>query len=290
MTQIDRRRFLLTTAGAALATAAPAFAQGGAEDAKLRAQLDRMFEQTVDDAPRFAPSLGRDRGAGAALKSQLDDNSAAGKQKRLERARRWVGELKAIDREKLSAGSKVDLDVVLYANEQAVRNGDKYRFGDVGGNFSPYVISQRGGAYANVPDFLDSQHRIANAEDAQAYLSRLSAFAKAMDNDVARQATDVAAGVVPPDFVCDLSLGQMRALRGQPPPPPPPAGRRRRRSWTATGRPVRRRLSRPRSIRLSTARSRPWRRCGPRPSPTPAWGRCRAGVPTTPTRGRARAP
>src|SRR3989344_8858763 len=216
MTQIDRRRFLLTTAGAALATAAPAFAQGGAEDAKLRAQLDRMFEQTVDDAPRFAPSLGRDRGAGAALKSQLDDNSAAGKQKRLERARRWVGELKAIDREKLSAGSKVDLDVVLYANEQAVRNGDKYRFGDVGGNFSPYVISQRGGAYANVPDFLDSQHRIANAEDAQAYLSRLSAFAKAKDNDVARQATDVAAGVVPPDFVCDLSLGQMRALRGQP--------------------------------------------------------------------------
>lgn len=216
MSQIDRRRFLLTTAGAALATAAPAFAQGGAEDAKLRAQLDRMFEQTVDDSPRFATSLGLDKGARAALKSQLDDNSAAGKQKRLERARRWVGELKAIDRDKLSAGSKVDLDVVLYANEQAVRNGDKYRFGDVGGNFSPYVISQRGGAYANVPDFLDSQHRIAGADDAQAYLSRLSAFAKAMDNDVARQATDVAAGVVPPDFVCDLSLGQMRALRGQP--------------------------------------------------------------------------
>jgi len=215
MNQIDRRSFLVTTAGAALATAAPALAQSS-EDARLRAQLDRMFEQTVDDSPRFATSLGLDKGARAALKGQLDDNSAAGKAKRLERARTWVKELKAIDRSQLSAGPKVDLDVVLYANEQAVRNGDKYKFGDVGGNFSPYVISQRGGAYANVPDFLDSQHKVVVADDAQAYLSRLSAFAKAMDNDVARQKADVAAGVIPPDFVCDLSLGQMKALRDQP--------------------------------------------------------------------------
>jgi len=215
MTAIDRRAFLATSAGAALMTAAPALAQGS-EDAKLRAQLDRMFEQSVDDSPRFATSLGLDKGARAALKSQIDDNSAAGKAKRLERARKWVAELKAIDRAKLSASSKVDLDVVLYSNEQGVRNGDRYKFGDVGGNFSPYVISQRGGAYANVPDFLDSQHRVANAADAEAYLSRLSAFAKAMDNDVARQKADVAAGVIPPDFVCDLSLGQMKALRDQP--------------------------------------------------------------------------
>lgn len=215
MTQIDRRAFLATTAGAALATAVPAFAQSGPEDAKLRAQLDSMFEQRVDDSPRFATSLGLDKGARAGLKAQLDDNSAAGQARRLARAKGWVGELKAVDRSKLSASSKVDLDVVLYANEQAVWNGEKYKFGDVGGNFSPYVISQRDGSYASVPDFLDSQHRVANSADAEAYLSRLSAFAASMDNDVARQKTDVALGVVPPDFVCDLSLGQMRALRGQ---------------------------------------------------------------------------
>ena len=215
MTSIDRRTFLATTAGAALATAAPALAQGG-EDAKLRAQLDRMFETQVDDSPRFATSLGLDKGARAALKSRLDDNTAAGKAKRQERARRWVGELKAIDRTKLSASSRVDLDVVRYANDQAVRNADKYKFGDVGGNFNPYVISQRSGSYANVPDFLDSQHRITNAADADAYLSRLSAFAKAMDNDVVRQKADVAMGVVPADFICDLAIGQMKALRDQP--------------------------------------------------------------------------
>ncbi|MGH6912059.1 MAG: DUF885 family protein, partial [Phenylobacterium sp.] len=216
MTSFDRRSFLATSAGAALMAATPALAQAAGEDAKLRAQLDAMFETLVDDSPRFATSLGLDKGKRAALKSQLDDNSAAAKARRLERSRGWLKDLKAVDRAKLSPSSKVDLDVVLYQQENAVRNGDKYKFGDVGGNFSPYVISQRGGAYANVPDFLDSQHKVANTDDAEAYLSRLRAFAVAMDTDLARQRADVAAGVIPPDFVCDLSIGQMKALRDQP--------------------------------------------------------------------------
>jgi len=216
MTAFDRRSFLATSAGAALMVATPALAQAGGEDAKLRAQLDAMFETLVDDSPRFATSLGLDKGKRTALKSQLDDNSAAAKARRLERSRGWLKDLKAVDRAKLSPSSKVDLDVVLYQQDSAVRNGDKYKFGDVGGNFSPYVISQRGGAYANVPDFLDSQHKVANTDDAEAYLSRLRAFAVAMDNDLARQRADVATGVIPPDFVCDLSIGQMKALRDQP--------------------------------------------------------------------------
>ncbi|MBI1199817.1 MAG: DUF885 family protein [Phenylobacterium sp.] len=216
MNQFDRRSFLVTTASVALASALPAAAQPASEDAKLSALFDRIFNETIDESPQAATSLGLDKGARAGLKAQLNDNSAAGKAHRLERTRGWVGDLKAIDRAKLSDSAKIDLDVVLYGNETALKNGDRYKFGDVGGNFSPYVISQRGGAYANVPDFLDSQHRVANAADAEAYLSRLSAFAKAMDNDVARQSADVAMGVIPPDFVCDLSLGQMRALRGKP--------------------------------------------------------------------------
>jgi uncharacterized protein (DUF885 family) len=216
MSSLDRRAFLATSAGAALAAGAPAWAQAGSEDAKLRAKLDAMFEILVDDSPRFATSLGLDKGPRAPLKSQLDDTSNAAKARRLERARGWAQDLKVIDRSKLSPASKVDLDVVLYQQEQAVRNGDKYKFGDVGGNFSPYVINQQRGAYVNVPDFLDSQHRIADAADAEAYLARLHAFAGAMDSDLVRQKADVAMGVIPPDFVCDLSIGQMKALRDQP--------------------------------------------------------------------------
>jgi uncharacterized protein (DUF885 family) len=175
-----------------------------------------MFETLVDDSPRFATSLGKDTGKRAALKSQLDDNSNAAKARRLERSRTWLKELKAIDRAKLSPSSKVDYDVVVYQQDQAVRNGDKWKFGDVGGNFRPYVISQQSGTYASVPDFLDSQHKVADAADAEAYLARLHAFAGSMDEDLARQKADVAVGVVPADFICDLSIGQMKALRDQP--------------------------------------------------------------------------
>ena len=216
MNELDRRSFLATTAGAALMTAAPALAQAGSEDARLRAKLDAMFETMVDDSPRFATSLGLDKGKRAALKSQLDDNSNAAKARRLERSRGWLRDLKAIDRTKLSASSRIDYDVVVYQQDEAVRAGDKWKFGDVGGNFRPYVISQQSGAYASVPDFLDSQHKVAAEADAEAYLARLHAFAGSMDEDLARQKADVAAGVIPADFICDLSIGQMKALRDQP--------------------------------------------------------------------------
>jgi uncharacterized protein (DUF885 family) len=106
--------------------------------------------------------------------------------------------------------------VVLYQQEQAVAAADKWKFGDTGGNFRPYVISQQSGSYQEVPDFLDSSHRVANTDDAEAYLSRLSAFARVMDQDLDRQRHDVALGAIPAAFICDLSVGQMRALRDQP--------------------------------------------------------------------------
>ncbi len=216
MSNLDRRGFLATTAAGALAVGFPALAQGSSEDAKLRAQLDGMFETLVDDSPRMATSLGLDKGKRAPLKSKLDDNSAAAKARRLERSKGWVGQLKAIDRTKLSASSKVDLDVVLYQQQQAVDAGTKWTFGDTGGNFRPYVISQQSGAYQSVPDFLDSQHKVADAADAEAYLSRLHDFVRSMDEDLARQKADVARGAIPAQFICDLTIGQLKALRDQP--------------------------------------------------------------------------
>ena len=209
-----RRQLLMGAAAAAVA--GPAMAQASMEDARLAALLDRIFQESVDESPERATSLGFDKGPRAALKARLDDYSLADKARRLEQTRARVAALKAIDREKLSAAAKVDLDVVLYQQDVALQAGDRYKYGAVGGRFSPYVISQQNGAYQDIPDFLDNQHKVTDAADAEAYLSRVSAFARAMDQDLERLRADVAAGVVPPDFVCDLSLGQMRALRDQP--------------------------------------------------------------------------
>lgn len=215
MTTFDRRSLLATSTGAALVAATPAWSQGSA-DARLRTLLDRIFEETVDDSPEFATGLGLDKGDRAPMKARLDDYSLAAKTRRLERARGWLGQIRSIDRETLTAPAKVDYDVVAYHLGRQVHGGDRYKFGSAGRNYSPYVLSQQDGVYADIPDFLDSQHRVQTTADAEAYLSRLSGFAVAMDQDLERLRHDVALGVVPPDFTCDLTLAQLRALREQP--------------------------------------------------------------------------
>ena len=75
---------------------------------------------------------------------------------------------------------------------------------------TPYVVIQNVGAYLDIPRFLDSDHPIENAADAEAYLSRLQAFAKQLDGERGRIETARGKGLVPPAFLIDKALSQMR--------------------------------------------------------------------------------
>ena len=214
---LDRRRMLLSTAAAAAGSALPRMAFGQATtDARLGQLLDGFFYDGLQDSPERATSLGLDRGERAGLKSRLDDRSAADKARLLAKAQGQLKALHAIDRGSLGAGAKVDYDVVDYQLQTAVAGGERFGFGNVGNRFSPYVISQLTGAYQDVPDFLDNQHKIETRADVDAYLARLHAFAVVLDQDLDRARTDAAAGVIPPDFALDTTLGQLRVLRGLP--------------------------------------------------------------------------
>jgi uncharacterized protein (DUF885 family) len=86
-------------------------------------------------------------------------------------------------------------------------------YGDItvgGWRNTPYVVIQNVGAYLDVPRFLDSDHPIDNAADAEAYLSRLQSYAKQLDGELGRIQTARAAGLVPPAFLLDKALTQMR--------------------------------------------------------------------------------
>ena len=211
---ISRRYFLATTA-AASALPAFAWAQPSAE-AALSALLDRIFYEALDDSPERATSLGLDTGERAAMRSRLDDRSAAAKATHLTRGRAQLDDLGKIDRTDLGPAAKVDYDVIDFQLKTAVDGGERFSFGDVGNRFSPYVISQLSGAYQDIPDFLDNQHKIGGASDAEAYLARLHGFVTALDQDLDRARADTAAGVIPPDFALDTTLAQLKALRGAP--------------------------------------------------------------------------
>ena len=219
---LDRRNLLAGAAGlAALSTGAcanlpkPWAAPAGDEDAKLDALLTRHFEENVDDSPEFATSLGLDKDARAPLRFRLDDRSAREAEDDRTEAKRRYAELRRIDRSRLTPKGALSFDIFDFMYGGAAVRADRGYGPGTGAN--PYVITQRGGAYQQIPDWLDTTHRIAAAEDAEAYLSRLEAFAVALDQQTGHFERDARqAGVVPPDFVLDKALAQLKTLRDTP--------------------------------------------------------------------------
>ena len=212
---MDRRHFLLSTGAIAVATAAPrAFAQGaGADDARLSAAFATIFERQLDLSPTFVTSLGLDKGARAGAKSQLDDNSKSAMMKRLANTQAAIKELEGFKSASLSDAQRLNLEVILYALDQQTVAPAKFGLNSA---VRPYRIFQQGGSYFSTPDFLNTAHTINAAADGDAYLARMEAFARNLRTETALQRDEAARGYLAPGWSLDLTLVQMKKLRGQP--------------------------------------------------------------------------
>ncbi|WP_442678542.1 DUF885 domain-containing protein [Sphingomonas sp. ASY06-1R] len=223
---LTTRRELLAGAGAVgMAAAVPALAQAPAApgDAQAIAYLDTIAEELLTDFPESAAGLGIDKAARIALHSQLGDRSQEANRKRAARAGERLARLKAIDRTRLSHGVALDLDVCQTAHELAAEGWRTMPVGDVAifnSNNSyrstPYVVSQNTGAYVELPDTLENHHDVANAADADAYLSRIAAYARALDGETGRLTADQAQGAILPGFLNDIAVRQLHGMRDQP--------------------------------------------------------------------------
>ncbi|MFL0585443.1 DUF885 domain-containing protein [Sphingomonas olei] len=223
---MDRRSFLASASAASVFALIPDALRaqtGGAgagantatnpADAQLNSLFDKVFAQTLQRSPELATSLGMDKGANAALKHRLTDQSAAGKASARAELKQAIAAIRAVDPAPLSTRSKLDREVILYSLESRAIPYDRFKLDGVQ---RPFTIFQQGGSYFSTPDFLNSSHTINNAADCEAYLDRLGAFAKRLDQDTANQKEEASRGYLAPDFSLDLTLGQMAKLRGQP--------------------------------------------------------------------------
>jgi uncharacterized protein (DUF885 family) len=208
---LNRRAMLLSSGAAAIAVgAAPRALAAG--DPGLATLFDQFFQEGLQQRPETATQLGLDKGSNAALKARLSDVSTAGRAASKAQTNDQLRRLQAIDRTKLSGADRLNYDTILYTRKS---QADVQRFDFGGSGFGPsaYVVSQLTGAYQSVPDFLDTKHTIATAEDADAYLSRLGAFGDQLQADTDRMLHDAGLGVSPPDFLLDTTLVQMTKTR-----------------------------------------------------------------------------
>ena len=183
-----------------------------AADADPAALLDQAGENYLRFAPESATSLGVDTGTRTALRSELSDRSAAGQQKIADQVRQDLEKAKALDVSGLPHASRTSIEVVRSAYQTAAE-GFALPYGDITvGSWrnTPYVVIQNVGAYLDIPRFLDSDHPIENAADAEAYLARLQSYAKQLDGERGRIEAARGKGLVPPSFLIDKALPQMR--------------------------------------------------------------------------------
>lgn len=209
------RRALMGATAAGIALTAAGCGQSGNAGARLTALLDQLCIDILRESPEASTSLGvSEAQAGGRYIDKLDDASREAFVRGRAIAERAVTGLQGIDRAQLTGQDPVTYDVVLTSMQNQVA-GQQFEFGS--GAQSPYVVTQLGGAYVSVPDFLDSRHPLTTRDETEAYLSRLSAYARKLDQESAMIATDAGAGMIPPDFCIDGALGQLRGFAGTAP-------------------------------------------------------------------------
>jgi uncharacterized protein (DUF885 family) len=181
---------------------------GDADAAKL---LDSIGDHLLRLNPEGATSLGIDTGARAGLRSQLGDRSIAGQQRVAQTLKADLARAEAVDTAALSFPVRTSVEVVKSAYRTALE-GFALPYGDVavgGWRNTPYVVIQNVGAYLDTPKFLDTDHPVENASDAEAYLARLAQYPKQLDAELERMQAARQKGLVPPSFLIDKAIGQL---------------------------------------------------------------------------------
>ena len=208
---------LLAACARAVAAAQPApgapLAAAGPTEAHALALLDSFAENLLQLFPESATSLGIDTGARAELRSRLTDRSALGQQRIANTLRADLARANAFDASGLNFKMRTNFEAVKTAYITALE-GFAFPYGDVavgGWRNTPYVVIQNVGAYLDIPRFLDSDHPVKTAADAEAYLSRLESYPRQLDGELGRIRSARAMGLVPPAFLLDKAIPQLEA-------------------------------------------------------------------------------
>jgi uncharacterized protein (DUF885 family) len=130
----------------------------------------------------------------------------------LREARRLESELavlRSYDRASMSPSQALSYDVLEWFMANA-HEGARWMFHD-------YPVNQMSGIQSYLPDFMVNIHHVGGAADARDYVARVSKFGAAYDQIIESLRERELRGVVPPRFVIEKVLVQMRKMAAAPP-------------------------------------------------------------------------
>lgn len=171
-----------------------------AETARLNEWFEGQFETELSFSPITLTFLGRKTD-----NDKLDDFSAEAQEEQLAWKRASVAEMKAnFDYEKLSDDAKTSYDI--WAQQLAsAEAANEFRT-------NGYIFEQMSATHAFFPQLLIAFHAVADASDMEAYVSRISATAVALDQLIALSKENAATSVRPPRFAFEGVLDSARQI------------------------------------------------------------------------------
>ncbi len=174
-------------------------------DSEINAWFDTEYEELLQMSPLQLTTQGRKDRYG-----EIDDMSEAAEDKRLAWMEESVKEMESkFDYNLLSPQAKVSYDLWKYQYE--------IEKGDVQFRRMNYVFNQMGGIHTMIPTMLINFHKVDEASDMEALVSRIKESGRAIEQLLERAKLQTAAGVRPPKFAYEFVIQQANALiQGQP--------------------------------------------------------------------------
>src|SRR5262245_16801291 len=142
------------------------------------------------------------------LERQLTPVSKAFQLSRIALARKGLSELAAFDRSRLSEADKVSAELMQWQLDRVVE-GEPYL-----DYFFPFEQFQ--GTNINLVTVLTSAHPLVVEADANNYVARLGLVATRMNEAIAEAERIGATGKIPPRFILQRTIAQMRQFSGTP--------------------------------------------------------------------------
>jgi len=140
--------------------------------------------------------------------AELDDDSMEAGDRFLAKLKEARSVLASYDDADLDEADRLSKDIMMSLFE-LIDEGEKFRFHN-------YPVNQLFGVQNGFPSFMESTHQVADVEDAEHYVARLSKVGIKFDQVLDGLHHREEVGVVPPQFVIDRVLEEMRNFVATP--------------------------------------------------------------------------
>ena len=169
----------------------------------FRAYMDRQMVKIAFEDPETLTSLGFLESMGInGHNAHLDDVHPDGTDRFFAQMKSFGEGLQQYDDDDLDADQRLTKEIAMYLTNM-ISDAEPFRY-------HSYPANQMAGIQSAFPSFMDSSHQISSTEDAEHYISRLNELQRKHEQYLLGLKLRENAGIIPPRFVIERVLDQMR--------------------------------------------------------------------------------